>query len=54
MSEPENRFAGWWLVLWLGGAVTAIVALVVAIYGTDPEGLRVALRATARTSLVLF
>lgn len=51
---PIDRARGWWLVLWLGGAVAAIVAIVLAIHGTDPDGLRVALRTTARTSLVLF
>jgi len=45
---------GWPIVGWAALAVTAIVACILAVVGTDEAGLRMAIRATARTSVVLF
>lgn len=45
---------GWPIVGWATLAVAAIVAAVLAVAGVDEAGLGMAIRATARTSLVLF
>lgn len=45
---------GWPIVGWATLAVAAIVGLVLALVGTDEPGLRLAIRATARTSVVFF
>lgn len=45
---------GWPIVGWATLAVTAIVAVILAAVGTDDAGLGMAIRATARTSVVLF
>ena len=45
---------GWPIVGWATGAVAAIVAGVLALVGTDEAGLRMAVRATARTSVFFF
>ncbi len=45
---------GWPIVAWSTLAVTAIVAAILALVGTDEPGLRMAIRATARTSVVFF
>jgi hypothetical protein len=46
--------SGWPIVGWATLAVTAIVAAVLGFVGTDETGLRMAIRATARTSVCLF
>jgi hypothetical protein len=45
---------GWPIVGWAALAVSAIVAVIFAVEGTGAEGLGMAIRATARTSVVLF
>ena len=45
---------GWPIVGWATLAVLAIVAAVFAVAGTGAEGLGMAIRATARTSVVFF
>ena len=45
---------GWWLVAWTAVTVAAIAALVLAVHGPTRQGMHLVLRATARTSLVLF
>jgi methionine sulfoxide reductase heme-binding subunit len=45
---------GWWLVAWTALTVGTIAALVLAIHGSKQQGMYLILRATARTSLVLF
>jgi DMSO/TMAO reductase YedYZ heme-binding membrane subunit len=45
---------GWPIVGWATLAVAAIVAVILAVIGTDEAGLRMAIRATARTSVVFF
>lgn len=46
--------SGWPIVGWSTIAVVAIVLAVFALAGTGEEGVRMAIRATARTSVVLF
>src|SRR5690606_4163649 len=45
---------GWILVLWAALAVGGMTAAILAARGADLDGVRAGLRATARTSLVLF
>jgi DMSO/TMAO reductase YedYZ heme-binding membrane subunit len=45
---------GWPLVGWSAIALLAMEALLLAVYGIGEEGLRVLIRATARSSLLLF
>ena len=45
---------GWIIVGWAALALSAMVAGIIAIYGAGEEGARVTIRATARTSFVLF
>jgi sulfoxide reductase heme-binding subunit YedZ len=45
---------GWWLVAWTALTVGTIAALVLAVHGSKQQGMHLILRATARTSLVLF
>ncbi len=49
-EAPQGRAIVGWSALALG----AMTALLLAIHGTGEEGLRVVVRATARTSLVFF
>ncbi len=46
--------SGWPIVGWAAAAVAAIVAVLLAVAGTDEAGIRLVIRATARTSVVLF
>jgi hypothetical protein len=48
------RFQGWALTGWLGVAVAAMSALVLAAAGTGEDGVRMLIRATARSSALLF
>ncbi|HEX5735332.1 MAG TPA: hypothetical protein VF131_21055 [Blastocatellia bacterium] len=45
---------GWIIVGWAALALSAMVAGIIAIHGAGEEGARVTIRATARTSFVLF
>lgn len=45
---------GWPIVGWATLAVVAIVGAIFALVGTEEAGIRMAIRATARTSVVLF
>lgn len=45
---------GWPIVGWATLVVSAIVAVILAVEGTGAEGLGMAIRATARTSVVFF
>jgi methionine sulfoxide reductase heme-binding subunit len=45
---------GWPIVGWAAVALAAMVALILAIAGTDEPALRLLVRATARSSVVLF
>ena len=47
-------FTGWPIVGWVAAAVTLMTGLLVWQHGLGDEGLRIVLRATARTSLALF
>jgi hypothetical protein len=46
--------AGWPIVGWASGAIAAMVAVILAVAGTDEEGIRIVIRATARSSVLLF
>src|SRR5882724_2874050 len=45
---------GWPIVGWAAIGIGAMAAAILAAAGTDPDGIRVLIRATARTSVVLF
>lgn len=45
---------GWPIVGWATLVVGAIVGTILTVFGTDEAGLRMGIRATARTSVVLF
>ncbi len=45
---------GWIIVGWAALALSAMVAIIIALYGVGEEGARVTIRATARTSFALF
>jgi methionine sulfoxide reductase heme-binding subunit len=45
---------GWPIVGWAAAGIGAMTAAILAIVGTGPDGIRVLIRATARTSVVLF
>jgi sulfoxide reductase heme-binding subunit YedZ len=45
---------GWWLVAWTAATVSTCAALVLAVHGPTPRAMHLILRATARTSLILF
>jgi methionine sulfoxide reductase heme-binding subunit len=45
---------GWIIVGWAALALSAMLAGIIAIYGVGEEGAHVTIRATARTSFVLF
>jgi DMSO/TMAO reductase YedYZ heme-binding membrane subunit len=45
---------GWPIVGWATVAVSAIVGIILAVEGTGADGLGMAIRATARTSVALF
>jgi methionine sulfoxide reductase heme-binding subunit len=45
---------GWWLVAWTAMTVCTFAALVLAVHGPNQQAMHLILRATARTSLVLF
>ena len=50
----SEAFEGWPLVAWSALALLAMTALLLAVYGAGEPGLRVLIRATARSSLALF
>ena len=54
MSEGRSRFAGPSIVGWSALALVGMFALIILADGTDDAGVRVLIRATARTSLALF
>jgi hypothetical protein len=55
MARTEARLtSGWPLVGWAAIGVVAMVAWILAAAGVEQEGLRIVIRATARTSVTLF
>ena len=54
MASKQGRFEGWPIVGWSALALLAMTAALLGIYGADESGVRVVIRATARTSLPLF
>lgn len=53
-AERRAVLEGWPLVGWSALALLAMTALLLAVYGAGEPGLRVLIRATARSSLALF
>ncbi len=45
---------GWSIVGWAALAVAAMIAIIVSLAGSDPDGIRMVIRATARSSALLF
>ena len=45
---------GWAIVGWAALAIAAMTAAILAAVGTGPDAIRILIRATARTSVVLF
>jgi DMSO/TMAO reductase YedYZ heme-binding membrane subunit len=54
MGGREGRFEGRPIVGWSALALLSMAAILLAAYGTEEAGVRVLIRATARTSLPLF
>ena len=54
MAAKKSYSQGWIIVGWAALALSVMVAILIAIYGTGEEGVRVVIRATARTSFVIF
>jgi hypothetical protein len=52
--DPRALPRGWPIVAWTAAALVLMIAIVVAFAGSDETGLRMVIRATARTSCVLF
>lgn len=52
--RSQSRFEGWSLLGWLSGALLLMTLLILAWGGFDIEAVRLAIRTTARTSIVLF
>ena len=50
----RGRFGGWPIVGWAALGLVAMVVVLLAAAGTDDDGLRLVIRATARTSVGLF
>lgn len=48
------KLAGWPLVGWMSAALVALFAGLLAVYGAGEEGVRVVVRNSARTSVLLF
>ena len=50
----RSMTTGWPLVGWCAAVIASMSATLLAVAGTDEQGLRLVIRATARTSVVLF
>ena len=50
----RNAVNGWPLVGWAALAIAVMIAACLAVAGTDEAGIRMVIRATARSSVVLF
>ena len=53
-SHPTDWTRGWRVTGAISLALAALTALQLAVWGADEEGIRVVVRSTARTSIVLF
>jgi DMSO/TMAO reductase YedYZ heme-binding membrane subunit len=55
LTDPDSRrLEGWIIVGWAALIVVVMVAVILWVLGPTEAGVRVVLRATARTSLILF
>ena len=50
----KKHSQGWIIVGWAAIAIAAMVAIIIAVYGSGEDAARVTIRATARTSFALF
>ena len=53
-GTEKDASGGWWLTAAIAALLLAMTAAIAAFKGTEVEGTRLAIRMTARTSLVLF
>jgi len=54
MTETKLRWQGWHIVGWSTLVIGIMFVLILLIHGINEQGMRVAIRATARTSCLLF
>jgi len=54
MAQPAGPLQGPRIIGWVTLALVVMSALLLGVYGTGESGVRVMIRATARTSIVLF
>ena len=54
MKETKLAVAGWSIVGWSAVIIGIMLAVIWLIYGVDETAMRLAIRATARTSCILF
>lgn len=54
MAAKRGRLESWPIVGWCALALVSMAAVLLGVYGTQEEGVRVLIRATARTSFVLL
>lgn len=54
MAAKRGRLEGWPIVGWSALALVSMASVLLGAYGTQEEGVRVLIRATARTSFVLL
>ena len=54
MAAKRGRLEGWPIVGWSALALVSMAGVLLGVYGTQEEGVRVLIRATARTSFVLL
>jgi methionine sulfoxide reductase heme-binding subunit len=54
LVSTQNYFQGWKIVGWSGLAIALMVGIILITQGLDEAAVRVAIRATARTSCILF
>jgi DMSO/TMAO reductase YedYZ heme-binding membrane subunit len=54
MAAKRGRLEGWPIVGWSALVLVAMAGMLLGVYGTQEEGVRVLIRSTARTSFVLL
>lgn len=54
MSATKFSFQGWGIVIYSTLVISVMFALILLIRGIDEQSMRVAIRATARTSCIIF
>jgi sulfoxide reductase heme-binding subunit YedZ len=54
MNLSKLPFKGWGIVIWITFALSILSGLILILYGVNEVGFRLLIRATARTSCLLF